>query len=84
MGGLDGWEVMLCLVCVRRFVCLLVGHPCGAMCVCEFTLLKICVFHGGSQRRAVELLYSIGTELSCIVSEPDRYRYRSVRYCTIR
>ena len=28
MGGLDGWEMMRCLMCDRRFVCLLVGHSC--------------------------------------------------------
>ena len=55
MGDLDGWKVILCLVCVRRFVCLLVGHPCCVMCVCSafaFYLSKICVFtaHGGCAR----------------------------------
>ena len=28
VGDLDEWDVMLCLVCVRRFVYQLVGHPC--------------------------------------------------------
>ena len=38
-------EVMLCLVCVRRFVCLLVGHPVVFVCVVFHVrpLSKICV-----------------------------------------
>ena len=35
VGDLDGCDVMLCLVCARRFVCLLVGHPCCVKCVCS-------------------------------------------------
>ena len=46
VGDLDGWDVMLCLVsrplvCVRRFVCLLVGHHCCVMCVCLCVPLSI-------------------------------------------
>ena len=45
MGGLD---CDLCLMCVRRYVCLLVGHPCCIVCV--FHLLRLCVCRGGGRR----------------------------------
>ena len=46
LGGLDGWEVMLCLMCVRRFVCLLVGHPCPCPCLVVLCHIidYVCVF----------------------------------------
>ena len=65
VGDLDGCDVMLCLVCVRRSVWLLVGHPrCGVvLCACV-PLSKICVYEPRQPRTGevtITVLYDATT-----------------------
>ena len=64
LGDLDGRDVMLYLVCARRFVCLLVGRQLVVCCgVRLLPLSKICVRRGRAAEYCLHVEFARGSML---------------------